>query len=148
MLFPVTDVWYFNISTFRSMCSVPNIAVLCSSLMCFPCILFRYFLNDFEMAPLASSITDMTCVFIFRVCYISIERFFNFKIFSVFSYITFLFPEIATSTNIHIPLSLSRIMMSGLLLGMILLVCTCWFHKAVTLLTYLLTYSMEQSPSW
>jgi hypothetical protein len=39
--------------------------------------------------------------------------------------ITFLSPEIATYINIHVPFSLSRIMMSSLLLGMVLSVCTC-----------------------
>jgi hypothetical protein len=39
--------------------------------------------------------------------------------------ITFTFSEIATSINIHVPFSLSRIMMSGLVLMMILSVCTC-----------------------
>jgi hypothetical protein len=46
--------------------------------------------------------------------------------------ITFLSPEIATSINMYVPFSLSRIIMSGLLLGMVLLVCTCWFHSIVT----------------
>jgi hypothetical protein len=41
---------YFYISTFRSMCAVPNIAVFCSSLTSwFPGIVLTYFLNDFEM---------------------------------------------------------------------------------------------------
>ena len=39
--------------------------------------------------------------------------------------LTFLSPEIATSINIHVPFSLSRIIMSGLLLGIVLSVCTC-----------------------
>jgi hypothetical protein len=34
-------------------------------------------------------------------------------------------PEIATSINMHVPFSLSRIIMPGLLLGMVLSVCTC-----------------------
>jgi hypothetical protein len=46
---------------------------------------------------------------------------------------TFLSPEIATSINIHVPFSLSRIIMSGLLLGIVLSVCTCWYHNMVTL---------------
>jgi len=38
---------YFYISTFRSMCAVPNMAVFCSSLTpCFPGMLLTYFLND------------------------------------------------------------------------------------------------------
>jgi hypothetical protein len=48
-----------------------------------------------------------------------------FKIFSASFLITFLYPDIATSINKHVPLSLSRIIMSGLLLGMVLSVCTC-----------------------
>jgi hypothetical protein len=52
--------------------------------------------------------------------------------FSASFWITFLFPGIATSINIHIPFSLSRIAMSGLLLRMVLSVCTCWFHSMVT----------------
>jgi hypothetical protein len=31
----------------------------------------------------------------------------------------------------HVPFSLSRIIMSGLLLGMVLSVCTCWFHNII-----------------
>ena len=38
-----------------------------------------------------------------------------FRIFSAFFFITFLFPEIAASVNIHVPFSLALIMMSGLL---------------------------------
>jgi hypothetical protein len=52
--------------------------------------------------------------------------------------ITFLSPEIATSINIHVLFSLSRIIMSALLLGMVLPVWTCWFHSVVTLLLLLL----------
>jgi hypothetical protein len=47
--------------------------------------------------------------------------------------ITFLSPEIATPVNIHVPFSLSCIMMSGLSLELVLLVCTCWFLSMVTL---------------
>jgi hypothetical protein len=44
--------------------------------------------------------------------------------------ITCLSPEIATSINRHVPFLLSRIMMSGLLLGMILSVVT-WHSSLV-----------------
>jgi hypothetical protein len=37
-----------------------------------------------------------------------------FRIFSAFFFTTFLFPEIAASVNIHVPISLALIMMSGL----------------------------------
>jgi hypothetical protein len=47
MLFYMTNVLYFYISTFRSLCAVPNMAVLCSCLMpCFPGKLLRFFLHD------------------------------------------------------------------------------------------------------
>jgi hydrogenase/urease accessory protein HupE len=39
--------------------------------------------------------------------------------------ITFLSPEIATSINMHVPFSLYRIILSVLLLGMVVSVCTC-----------------------
>ena len=46
-LVSVLNLLYFCISTFRSMCAVPNMAVFCSSLTsCFPDMLLMYFLND------------------------------------------------------------------------------------------------------
>ena len=48
-LVPVLNLLYFYISTFRSMCAVPNMAVFWSSLTaCFPGMLLTYFLNDFD----------------------------------------------------------------------------------------------------
>ena len=47
--------------------------------------------------------------------------------------ITLLSPDIATSVITHVPFSLPRIMLSGLLLGMVLSVRTFWFHYMVTL---------------
>ena len=48
-LVPVLNLLYFYISTFRSMCAVPNMAVFWSSLTsCFPGMLLKYFLNDFK----------------------------------------------------------------------------------------------------
>ena len=60
-------------------------------------------------------------------------RFSYFKISSASFLITYLSPGIATSINIHGPSLLSRIMMSGLLLIIILSVRTCCFHNMVTL---------------
>ena len=52
-LVSVLSLLYFYISTFRSMCAVPNMAVFCSSLTsCFPRMLLTYFLNVFEIVPL------------------------------------------------------------------------------------------------
>ena len=53
-LVSVLNPSYFYISTFRSMCVVPNMAVFCSSLTsCFPGMLLIYFLNDFKIVPVA-----------------------------------------------------------------------------------------------
>ena len=44
MLLPKLNVLYLNISTFRSMCAVPIIAVFCSSLILrFPGMLLLYY---------------------------------------------------------------------------------------------------------
>ena len=51
-LVSVLNLLYFYISTFRSMCAVPNMAVFCNSLTSwFPGMLLTYFLNDFEVLP-------------------------------------------------------------------------------------------------
>ena len=116
-LVPVLNLLYFYISTFRSMCAVPNMAVFCSSLTsCSPGMLLTYFLNDSEIVPVAPIINGITFVFTFHMRCISIVRSLYFRIFSPSFLITFLSPEIATSINIHVPFSLSRIIMSSLLL--------------------------------
>ena len=67
-LVSVLNLLYFYISTFRSMCAVPNMAVFCSSLTsCFPGMLLAYFLNDFEVVPVAAVITGITFVFTFHM---------------------------------------------------------------------------------
>ena len=83
-------------------------------------MLLTYFLNDFEITPVAPIITGITFVFTFHVRCISIVRSLYFRNFSASFLITFLSPEIATSINIDVHFSLSRITMSGLLLGMVL----------------------------
>ena len=63
-LVSVLNLLYFYISTFRSMCAVPNMAVFCSSLTSwFPGMLLTYFLNVFERVPVALIITGITFVF-------------------------------------------------------------------------------------
>ena len=84
-----------------------------------------YFFNNFETVPVSPIITGITFVLTFHMRYISIVRSLYFKTFSASFLITFLSPEIATSINIHVPFSLSRIIMSGLLLEIVLSVCTC-----------------------
>ena len=125
-LVPALALLYFYVRTFRSMCAVPNMAVFCSSLTSwFPGMLLMYFLNDFEMVPVAPIITGITLVFNLNIRFISIVRSLCFKIFSASFSITFLSPDIATSINIHVPDSLSRIIIYGFLLRMVLSVCTC-----------------------
>jgi len=97
---------------------VPNMAVFCSSLTsCFPGMLLTYFLNDFEIVPVAPVITGISFVFTFHMCCISIVRSLYFRVFSASFLITFLSPEFATPINRHVPFSLSRIIMSGLFWG-------------------------------
>jgi hypothetical protein len=55
----------FYVSTFRSMCAVPNMAVFCSSLTSwFPGMLLTYFINDFEIVPVASIIIIIIIIII------------------------------------------------------------------------------------
>ena len=76
-------VVYFYISTFRSMCAVPNAAVFySSSISCFPDMLLRYCLSDCEMVPVAHVIAGITFAFTFHICGISVTRSLNFNIFS------------------------------------------------------------------
>ena len=82
-LVSVLNLLCFYISTFRSMCAVPNMAVFCSSLTSwFPGMLLTYFLNVFEIVPAAPIITGITFVFTFHVRCISIVRSLYFRIFS------------------------------------------------------------------
>jgi len=78
--FSVLNLLYFYISTFRSMCAVPSMAVFCISLtLWFPGMLLTYFLNVFEIVSVARIITGITlflhyyyyyyyyyCLYIFR----------------------------------------------------------------------------------
>jgi len=79
-------------------------------------MLFRYYLNDFEMVSAAHVSTGITFVCTFQIHFVSVVGPYIFL--NALSY--FPSPEIATYINIHVPYSLSRIMMSGLLLGMVL----------------------------
>jgi hypothetical protein len=69
--------------------------------------------NYDEMVSIATNITGMTFVFTFHIRSIYIVRSLYFRIFSTPFLNTFLSPEIATSINVHVTFSLSRIIMSG-----------------------------------
>ena len=74
-LVSVLNLLYFYISAFCSMGAVPNMAVFCSSLTSwFPGMMLTYFLNDFEILPVAPIITGITFVFTFHMRCISIVR--------------------------------------------------------------------------
>jgi uncharacterized membrane protein len=74
-LAPVLVLMHFYISTFRSMCAVPNMAVFCSSLTSwFPGTVLTYFLNNFEMVQVAPVITGITLVLTFHIRCTSIVR--------------------------------------------------------------------------
>ena len=101
-LFPMLNLLHFYISTFRSMCAVPNMAVFCSSLiLCYPVMLLWYFLNDLRWFHLyllylvSHLLLHYTCAVMFSdtLC------------------ITLLTPEIATSVKIHVSLSLSLLLL-------------------------------------
>ena len=81
-LLAVLNLLYFYISTFRSMCALPNMAVFCSSLTSwFPGMVLPYFLNVFEIVPVAPFITGVTFVFTFHMRCISIVRSLYFRIY-------------------------------------------------------------------
>ena len=90
-LVSMLNLLYFYVSTFRSICAVPNIAVFCSSLTsCFLGMLLMYFLNDFEIVPFATIITGITFVFTFHMRCISVVRSLYFRILSASFLITFI----------------------------------------------------------
>ena len=63
-LVSMLNLLYFYISTFRSMCAVPKMAVFWSSLTsCFLGMLLTSFLNDFEIVPVTPVITGINFVF-------------------------------------------------------------------------------------
>ena len=73
-LVSVLNLLYFYISTFRSMCAVPNTAVFC----CFPGVLLRFCLCDLEVFPVAPVITGIAFALTFHMRWISINEFFLF----------------------------------------------------------------------
>ena len=63
-LVPALALLYFHVSTFRSMCAVPTMAVFCSSLTSWcPGMLLTCFLYDFEVVPVAPITTGINCCY-------------------------------------------------------------------------------------
>jgi hypothetical protein len=83
-------------------CAVPNMAVLCSSLiLCYPVMSLGYFLNDFQMVPFVPIISGITFAITYTCAVIFLDTLF----------ITLLTPEIASSVKIHVSLSLSLLLL-------------------------------------
>jgi len=75
LLVPALTPLYLYVSTFRSMCAVPNMAVFCSFLTSwFPGMLLTYFLNDFEMVPVAPIITGLLLLLLLLSLSLSIHK--------------------------------------------------------------------------
>jgi len=73
MLFPVTNMLRFYISTFRSMCAVPTMAVFGSFFMSwFTIMLIKCLLIYLKIVSVAPVVTGITFVFIFHIGHISI----------------------------------------------------------------------------
>jgi hypothetical protein len=92
------------------MCTVPNMAAFCSSLMsCSPAVLFGYFVTDFQMVPVTPIVTGIssTEALIRCLCFtFHMRSMHSISIITSF-YVTFLSPEIAISINTHVPCPLS-----------------------------------------
>ena len=79
----VQYVLYLYISTSRSICAVPSIAVFCSSLISpFPGTLLRYCPSHFQTVPVAPIITGITFVFTVHMRSVSTVQSLYFQIFS------------------------------------------------------------------
>ena len=104
-----------------------------------PGMLFRYFLKYFEVDPVAPVTSGTNFVVTCHMRCISVVRPLFFKISSASVLNTLLSPETATSFNVHVPFSFSLFTMSGLLLGMVLRVCTRCLHNTVTLASRLVS---------
>ena len=136
-LFSMINLSYFYSCTFRSLCALPNMAVLffCSFLIsCFGGMLRRQFLNDFQVLPVDPSVTS---VFTFYIGCISIMRSLYFKILSVFFFNTFLSPGI----SISISRQNSFFIISDYVVWFIVrdgsVILHCWFYTVVKLLSSL-----------
>ena len=112
---------YFPCWIFRTFTLVlPGVCVQCPkwlfsvvSWFLFSSMLLRSFLNDSEMVSFVAGINGTTFGFTFHILSYSLLRSLYFRIFSTAFLITCLSPEIATSLNLQVPFSLSRIMMPG-----------------------------------
>jgi hypothetical protein len=67
-LVPALTPLYLYVSTSRSVCAVPNMAVVRSSVIsCLPSVLLRFCLNDFQMVPVAPITTSILFLLFYGV---------------------------------------------------------------------------------
>jgi hypothetical protein len=105
------------------MCTLPNMAAFCSSLMsCSPAMLFEFFVNDFQMVPVTSIVTGITSTEALIRCLCFTFHMRSMHTISIVTsfYVKILSPEIAMSINTHVPCKLTPIVTSCLLLRMVL----------------------------
>ena len=94
-LVPVLNLLYFYISTFWSMCAVPNMAVFWSSLTSyFPGMLLTYFLNDFWNSP-----SRPYYYYYYYYYYCHYHQLFSINVMLVLFFVIFLFKLICTKYN-------------------------------------------------
>jgi hypothetical protein len=67
------------------LCAMPSMAVFCTLILCIPCMLLRYFLNDLEVVQVAPVTAGITSVFTCHMCCICSLRSLYFRIFWHFS---------------------------------------------------------------
>ena len=97
MWFRIINVLYFYLTTLRRMWAVFSMAVVCSSLMsCFPGMLLKYNLNDYETVPVAPVLLpgSLLVLLVTRVLFLPLNSPY-FKNCSASLLITFLSPETA-----------------------------------------------------
>ena len=119
MLFTMLNILLVTLILPKVMCAVPNLFVFCSFLIsCFPVMLFRYFLNDFEVLPVSHIIIGITFVFTLHMSCVSILISFNFRILSASFYITLFL------------LTLQHLLTSSFLFNYHRVSCpTCWTNR-------------------
>ena len=116
-------------STFRIMCDIPSIAVLCSeSIECFPGTPSKFFLQLLVTIPVAPVIIGIIVHFRFHIRYISIHKLLYFNLFSASFCTTFLSAGIATSISVDVFSFLFLIIISGLFAITSLSVCTYYYY--------------------
>ena len=97
--------------------------------------LLSYFLNDFEIVPVVPILTGIAFVFTLHMNCISVVRLYVLESSQLISLSHFCLLKLQHLLIYMFFFSLSWIIMSGLLSGVVLLVYICWFYNMVILLS-------------